>query len=143
RNIIHLELGPGPPDPAARDNRYVHAAATLERWIADGTLRRDAAPCFYVYEQTFLHCRHTYRRLAFFAAVRLSPWAEREVLPHEVTLAMPKADRTALLEATRANVSPIHALCDGGLPGVAALLHSAAERTPDAEATDDAGERHR
>src|SRR5207249_3966108 len=55
----------------------------------------------------------------------------------------PKADRTALLEATHTNISPIYALCDGGLPGVATLLHSASDRTPDAEATDGAGERHR
>jgi uncharacterized protein (DUF1015 family) len=143
RNVIHLELGPGPAEPMARDNRYVRAAATLEHWIADGILRRDAMPCFYVYEQTFLHGGSTHRRLAFFAAVSLSPWEARAVLPHEVTLATPKADRTALLEATRANISPIYALCDGGLPGVAALLGVAAERPPDAEATDQAGEGHR
>src|SRR2546423_1672291 len=142
RNVIHLELGPGPADPTRRDNRYVRAAATLEHWIADGILRRDATPCFYVYEQTFLHGGRTHRRLAFFAAVSLSPWEARTVLPHEVTLATPKADRTALLEATRANISPIYALCDGGLPGVAALLDVAAERPPDAEATDQAGEGH-
>jgi uncharacterized protein (DUF1015 family) len=142
-NVIHLELGPGPADPTARDNRYVRAAATLEHWIADGILRRDALPCFYVYEQTFLHGGRTHRRLAFFAAVSLSPWEARAVLPHEVTLATPKADRMALLEATRANISPIYALCDGGLPGVAALLGVATERPPDAVATDQAGEGHR
>jgi uncharacterized protein (DUF1015 family) len=143
RNVIHLELGPGPADPTARDNRYVRAAATLERWIADGILQHDATPCFYVYEQTFLHGGRRHRRLAFFAAVSLSPWEARAVLPHEVTLATPKADRAALLEATRANISPIYALCDGGLPGVAALLGVAAQRPPDAEATDEAGEGHR
>ncbi|HKO25356.1 MAG TPA: DUF1015 domain-containing protein, partial [Chloroflexota bacterium] len=143
RNVIHLELGPGPADPTAPDNRYVRAAATLERWIADGILRRDATSCFYVYEQTFLHGGRTHRRLAFFAAVSLSPWEARAVLPHEVTLATPKADRTALLKATRANISPIYALCDGGLPSVAALLSVAAERPPDDEATEQAGECHR
>ena len=75
RNVIHLELGPGPADPTARDNRYVRAAATLERWIADGILRREATPCFYLYEQTFLHGGHTHRRLAFFAAVSPCPSA--------------------------------------------------------------------
>ena len=151
--MIHLELGPGPADPTARGNRYVRAAATLEHWIAEGILRRDATPCFYVYEQTFLPAEggsrgfllggRTHRRLAFFAAVSLSPWEARTVLPHEVTLATPKADRTALLEATRANISPIYALCDAGLPGVAALLGVAAERPPDVEVTDQAGECHR
>jgi uncharacterized protein (DUF1015 family) len=96
-----------------------------------------------VYEQTFRHGGRTHRRLAFFAAVSLSPWEARAVLPHESTLATPKADRTALLEATRANISPIYALCEGGLPGVAALLRVAAVRAPDAEATDEAGEGHR
>jgi uncharacterized protein (DUF1015 family) len=127
----------------AHDNRYARAAATLEQWIANGTVRRDAVSCFYVYEQAFLHGERTHRRLAFFAAVQLSPWDERAVLPHEVTLSRPKADRTALLEATRANISPIYGLCDGGLPGVTALLGVASERPPDGTATDQDGECHR
>ena len=143
RNAIHLELGPGSTDPAAPDSRYRRAGATLDRWIAEGALRRDVRPCLYVYEQCFTLEGQPRRRVAFFAAVRLSPWAEGRVLPHEVTHAAPKADRLALLQATRANISPIYALCDAGLPGVAALLEVVERQPPQAVARDDAGERHR
>jgi uncharacterized protein (DUF1015 family) len=142
RNAIRLELGPGAADPLAPQNRYRQAAATLEQWLADGTLQQDACPALYVYEQVFTLDGAALRRRAFLASVRLTPWAAGEVLPHEVTLATPKADRLALLEATRANISPIYALCDGALPGVAALLDVVAARPPDAAASDESGERH-
>ena len=140
RNAIRLEFGPGAADPLAAENRYRQAAATLQGWLADGTLRQDARPALYVYEQVFTLGGATLRRRAFLASVHLTPWAAGEVLPHEVTLATPKADRLALLEATRANISPIYALCDGALPGVAALLDVAAARPPDEAATDESGE---
>ena len=142
-NVIHLELGSGAADPAAPDNRYTRAAATLEQWTAQGVLREETASCLYLYEQRFTVDGRPLRRLAFFAAVRLSPWEDRAVLPHEVTLSAPKADRLALLAATRANISPIYALCDAGLPGVTALLRVAVQREPDAEAGGEAGEYHR
>lgn len=143
RNVIHLELGPGAPDADAPDNRYRRAAGTLDRWVADGAVRQDSAPCLYVYEQRFALAERCVSRLAFFASVRLTPWSQREVLPHEVTLAAPKADRMALLEATRANISPIFALCDSGLAGISSLLSAALNRIPDAEAVDDDGGSHR
>lgn len=142
-NAIRLELGPGALDPAASDNRYARAAGTLDAWVRAGALRRDAEPFLYVYEQRFIVDGQERRRFAFFAAVRLAPWDAGEVLPHERTLSAPKRDRLALLEATRANISPIYALCDAGLPGVDALRDAAARRAPDVEAIDDEGVAHR
>lgn len=142
-NAVRLELGPGLPDPAAPDSRYARAAATLDAWIADGTLRRDPERCYYVYEQAFTLQGRALRRRAFFAAVRLTPWGDGAVLPHEQTLAAPKADRLALLAATRANVSPIYALCDSGLPGVTALFGATMGQEPHAAATDEEGATHR
>ena len=143
RNVIQLELGPGALDAGASNSRYSRAGATLHRWIDSGVLRRDAAPSLYVYEQQFYLGGQHRRRLAFFAAVRITPWEAGEVLPHEVTLAAPKEDRLALLEKTRTNISPIYALCDGGLSGVTALLSVAAHRPPVEQTTDDVGDHHR
>ena len=39
--------------------------------------------------------------------VRLEPWSAGVILPHERTLAKPKADRLALMEATGAQLSPV------------------------------------
>src|SRR5690349_20653766 len=43
RNAVNVELPEG----------YAQAAATFERWLSDGTLRRDDRPRIYVYEQSW------------------------------------------------------------------------------------------
>ena len=66
------------------------------------------------------------------------------VAPHEATVAAVVADRRALRAATRADLEPVVFAHDGP-PGPAAALarRVVAERTPDADLTDDAGVRHR
>src|SRR6202165_5642126 len=57
-------------------------AAQLERaWLESGVLREDPAPAFYLHEQRFDG------RLprGLIGAVRLSPYGNGEVLPHERT----------------------------------------------------------
>lgn len=142
-NAILLELGPGAAQPDAPDNRYRRSGAELQRWIERGILRQDAEPALYVYEQEFALADRRPRRRALLAAVRLTPWSSGDVLPHEHTLSSPKADRLALLEATRANISPIFALCDGNLGAVQRVLAQAATSAPSAEAVEDNGDVHR
>src|ERR671936_285537 len=54
RNIVRVELGLGPADPAAPANRYAAAAAALAQWQAEGTLVREPVPAFYLYEHEFV-----------------------------------------------------------------------------------------
>ena len=103
-NVVRLELPEGEGDA-----RYVNAAAQLEEWIKSGVLVRDSEPAFYRYDQSFLPptgATQTITRRGFLAAVRLHPFADRVVLPHERTLSGPKEDRLKLLRATRTQVSP-------------------------------------
>jgi len=106
RNVVRLILPEG-----EGDSRYANAAALLARWRDEGTLVRDADPAFYRYEQTFLPpggpggtARIT--RRGFLALVRVVPFADRIVLPHERTLSGPKEDRLKLFRATGTNLSP-------------------------------------
>ena len=48
RNIVHLDLPRGEGDA-----KYEHARKLLEAWLADGSLREDAQPALYRYEQVF------------------------------------------------------------------------------------------
>jgi uncharacterized protein (DUF1015 family) len=104
-NIVRLIL----PDGAG-DSRYANAAALLRRWREDGVLVRDSEPGFYRYDQTFtppgVPGANAITRRGFLALVRLVPFAERAVLPHERTLSGPKEDRLKLFRATAANLSP-------------------------------------
>jgi uncharacterized protein (DUF1015 family) len=103
-NVIRLELPEGEGDA-----KYENAAAQLADWVSAGILVRDSEPAFYRYDQSFLPPgggSQTITRRGFLAAVRLQPFADRVVLPHERTLSGPKEDRLKLLRATRTQVSP-------------------------------------
>jgi uncharacterized protein (DUF1015 family) len=91
------------------DAKYAHAASVLAAWQAAGVLFRDPEPAFYTYDQTFLPPEggtKAITRRGFLAGVRLVPFSERVVLPHERTLSGPKEDRLKLFRATRTNLSP-------------------------------------
>jgi uncharacterized protein (DUF1015 family) len=103
RNIVRLILPEGDGDA-----KYAHAAELLDAWRRDGTFVRDDVPAFYRYDQTFapLDGGAGITRRGFLALVRLSPFSERSILPHERTLSGPKEDRLKLFRATRTNLSP-------------------------------------
>ncbi len=103
-NVVRLELPDGEGDA-----KYGVAAALLDEWIKSGVLIRDGEPAFYRYDQSFLPPgggTQTITRRGFLAAVRLHPFSDRIVLPHERTLSGPKEDRLKLLRALRTQVSP-------------------------------------
>lgn len=107
-NIIRIELAR--EENAAGGDRYGRAAETLRDWLARGVLAQDDSPAFYAYRQTFSLNKRRVTRSGFFAAVALRPFADGVVLPHEGTLAAPKADRLALMRACQADVSPVFAM---------------------------------
>ena len=110
-NAVHLILDRERPGDGPGDNRYLRAARRFTGWLADGTLRRDPRPALYPLEQVFVapDGRQHVRR-GVVAAVRLHDFRDGAVLPHEGTLAAPKADRLELLKTVRANLSPVFGL---------------------------------
>ncbi|MGH7645307.1 MAG: DUF1015 family protein [Gemmatimonadales bacterium] len=103
-NIVHLTL----PEASEGADRWAHAAALLERWRREGVVVRDAAPAVYVLAQSFtLPSGERRTRLGMFAAVAAEPYQSGRVRPHERTHARVKAERLALLRATRTNLEAI------------------------------------
>ena len=133
-NVVRLEL----PDSAA------DAARLLHQWRRDGALVRDAEPALWWHEQRFTGPDGVDRsRAGFFSAVRLSPYDEGRVRPHERTHAHARQERLDLLRATRTNTSPIFALYDDPDGRPRAALAPAADRPPDMQATDGDDTQHR
>ena len=103
-NVVRLLLSePG-------DERYQEAAALLASWRQREVLRPDAGPRFYAYEMEYRQpdgALTTARGVV--GALHVEP-PGRQVLPHEETMAKHRADRLAVLTATRANVDLIVAL---------------------------------
>ncbi len=103
-NVVHLTR-PG--------EDYQGAAALLDRWLAEGVLVEDPEPAMYLH-QTEVEGRGT--RLDLIAVLRMVPYEDRVVLPHERTQPGAKQDRLALLRATRTCLEPLWFLADGLRP---------------------------
>ena len=136
------ELGDEP------DDKYRRAARIFAAWRSDGTFHKDPRPAIYVYDQTYrppggdgeVSLR------GYFARVRLEPFGEGGILPHERTLAAPREDRYRLLRATGANMSPVEMLYEDPSGRAAALLAAIVEAPapgPVADVTDADHVRHR
>ena len=102
---------------------YEGAARTFNAWLDDRILEPDPAS-MYVHEVTY---DGSVRR-DLVAALRLQPYSDRVVLPHERTHLGPKADRLALTRAVRASLEPLWFLYDGGGTELPALLEKVAAR---------------
>lgn len=132
-NAIRLELPELDRGDSQGLTRYARAAETLAGWRAEGALVRDAEPCLYAIEETFGWQGARHRRRGVMAAVGLADWDARIVLPHEHTLAGPKADRLELLRACATNFSPIFMLYPPQPEADARLWAAAADSAPLAE----------
>ncbi|HUZ83578.1 MAG TPA: DUF1015 domain-containing protein [Gaiellales bacterium] len=119
------------------------AADLMHAWIREGVLVRDPAPAVWWHSQRFTGPDgRDHTRSGFLSAVRLSPYDEGRVRPHEQTHASAKADRLALIRAVHANLSPVFGLYDDP-SGAAAALAPTAGAPAEMEATDDDGTVHR
>jgi uncharacterized protein (DUF1015 family) len=115
------ETGAGDP--------YRHAAELHRRWLRDGVVARDERPALYPY---VIQLAGGGQRLGVMALVGYEP--PTVIRPHEQTVDKPLADRTALLEATHADLEPALLLAedDGRLEALLAadLADGRPGRTP-------------
>jgi uncharacterized protein (DUF1015 family) len=109
-NVIRLEFNREEPGDTEARGRYARAAGFLRDWLRKGVLREEGHSALYVYQQTFEVEGQTHTRRGFLARVRLEPFGQGKIYPHEQTLSGPKADRLALYHATEFNLSPIFGL---------------------------------
>ena len=141
-NVIRVILN-RPEDGDDDDAKYRRAANFVQQWIQDGTLVREDAPAIYVYHQTFTAEGQQYTRRGFMARVRIQPFGEGNIYPHEETHPKAKVDRLKLTKATGQNNSQIFGLYpdpDNGI--INGLDEAIAGQTP-VEATDHLGVIHR
>jgi len=103
-NVVHLTL-PDSEEQAGRD---------LAEWQAEGVLEREADPAAWALSQTYVGPDGVERtRNGIVVVLRLEPYENRVVLPHERTHEGPKQGRLRLLRATRTQLEPIFLLHDG------------------------------
>jgi hypothetical protein len=110
-NVVHLTL----PDSEEEAGRQ------LREWEDEGVLAREDGLAVWALSQAYTGPDGVERtRNGLVATIRLEPYENRVVLPHERTHAVPKEGRLRLLRATRTQLEPIFLLHDGDpveLPG--------------------------
>ena len=127
-NVVHLTR------PGAD---YAAAGRLLQEWIGAGVLVEEPGPRMYLHETEFDAGQGRRVRRDLLAALRLQPYEDRAVLPHERTHRGPRDDRLALLRATGASLEPLWFLAEGLLE----LLEAAP--AGEERSFQFAGERHR
>jgi uncharacterized protein (DUF1015 family) len=123
-NIVTVDLPFLPPKSVGPDAVYAQASATFDSWLHAGILTRDPHPALYPYTQSFQRRGRTFHRRGFIALVRLSPFGEGEVVPHEKTYPGPIEDRLKLMHATGMQLSPIFGLFNDPRNEVTSLLYA-------------------
>jgi uncharacterized protein (DUF1015 family) len=117
---------------------YDGAGRTFNDWLDRGILEPDP-PSMYVHEVHF----DGRRRRDLIAALRLQPYEDRVVLPHERTHRGPKEDRLALLRATDVSLEPLWFVYEGRATGVRQIIEVVSRRNPAVTFTGPEGTEHR
>jgi uncharacterized protein (DUF1015 family) len=124
-NVVQIDL----PEEIAGTDRYESAASLFRQWQAEQVLIQEQAPALYILEQSFrLPSGQQLTRVGLIGRLRLVPWGEG-VRPHERTFPHAKADRLALLTATRAEFNPVFMIYSDPMGEALAPL-AAARLTP-------------
>ena len=131
-NFVRIMLNKEEPTDDEATNRYTRAAGFLQKWLAEGSMIQDEKPAFYEYIQRFEHplvSEKIVERRTLFVALKLEPYENGVVLPHEETHPKAKADRLNLMRATHANPEPIYGLYQDPTLTIAKSLDAARAHT--------------
>ncbi|NVM23433.1 MAG: DUF1015 domain-containing protein [Desulfobacterales bacterium] len=144
QNMIRLILGKECPQDTEYDNRYTRAAEFFHGWLEQGILIQDTEPVFYVTEIDYSVEGVLHTRFGLIVLVELEDFEKEGIRPHEKTFSTTKADRLRLMEACKANFSPVFSLFSDPGEEIAGTLRAGIEGiAPDFEFDDPMGYRHR
>lgn len=137
-NYVRLILG-------RAEDRYQESAENFQRWFSENILIKDAEPALYPYTQTYSIEEHPdpITRTGFITALKLHPYEDKVVLPHERTLKGPKQDRFKLFAKTKKNYEQVFMLYGDEERKVEELFSRFMNEDPLIEACDDYGCTHR
>jgi uncharacterized protein (DUF1015 family) len=125
-------------------DRYAASASALADWRARGILAVDREAALYLYAQDFTApSGAALQRMGFMAAMRLQSFSEGGIRPHERTFSRAKEDRLRLVNACRANLSPIFGIYADRAAVLAPARQRAEREAPWLDVRDERGNRHR
>jgi len=94
----------------SRNGSYEAARNELEEWINSGALEKDKSEYFYLYRQSFVYKGRELTRTGLVGRLKLEPYSDGNVIPHEETIPHIKEDRLKLLRDTHTHAESIFGL---------------------------------
>jgi len=101
-NAVHIDL----------PESYDQAANILTAWKAQRIISKTNDPHFYILATDYTVDGKTHTRWGILGGLRLTPFGQGQVFPHEQTYPKAKADRLKLMRATGGQLSPIFGIYD-------------------------------
>lgn len=145
-NIANVILGQDIEGDSESYNKYTRANDYMQDWMEQGVLKADSGEQFYIYEEeyTIPETDTITRRTALVAMVLLEEFDKKVILPHERTLASPKADRLKLMQNTSMNFGQIFGLFKDSEQKTTEIMNAYKQGEPYLDAkTNEEGVRHR
>lgn len=138
QNYVRLIFG-------REEDRYQESLDHFNRWMQEGLFLKDAEPALYPYTQTYTIEGNPdpITRTGFVCAIKLHPYEDKVVLPHERTLKGPKQDRFKLFSKTHKNYEQVFMLYGDQDRRIEQLFEAAMAQKSLLEATDELGCIHR
>lgn len=141
-NMVHVTLPQSEENDRSKFVKYAKSSALVQDWLSSSVLAPEAVPTYYRYRQNFTTpTGETFSRVAVMSLIRVQPYADGVVLPHEQTFPKHKEDRLRLLEATRSHLECIYGLYEDPESSIHNEV-SAMPATPLAHVTTDDGVEH-
>lgn len=126
-------------DDFSDNKKYKDGAALFESWIEKGILTRDEKPAIYIYEQTFMMNHNLQSLKGIICLVKLEDYENKVILPHQKTSGKGCEHRHNLIDAVKANISPIYSLYIDDDISISSLIVANSSRKPDVSFTSEEG----
>lgn len=118
-------------------------AGVLAKQLADGARARDGSRAVYRYHQQFAGPGRAMTRKMLVCAIKLAPWSDGSVRPHEMTLPATRDAALARIEGNAAHLEPVLAGFRDAAGEVDRLMRKAENARPTLEHTSEDGTIHR
>jgi uncharacterized protein (DUF1015 family) len=120
-------------------DKYNVANQRIQTWLNEEVMQKESAPTLFISRQEFTLDGKTYQRTGIIAALRLYPYEENMVFPHERTYKAPKADRLNMLRTVQKDLEHIFLIYQDPQRKTISFFDEVAKTPPIIKATDSLG----
>jgi uncharacterized protein (DUF1015 family) len=124
------------------ENKYQVANERITQWLKEGVMAKETQPAVFVSRQEFTLDGKKYQRTGIIAALKLYPYSENMVFPHEATYKAPKADRLNMLRTVQKDLEPVFLIYSDSERKTITFFEETAQTKPAVQVTDTLGVKH-